>query len=189
MSRTPEAARSGSGRARTRRAGSDSRRAQMGLDFAVGAGVFLLAVAAVVAFTPAMFDPYADADSDNLAAADRATAHLADGLLAADPAAPSSLDVGCTAALFDEENVTGARALNCSFDPNESLDQLLGVDGNVRASIHPMNESPNNASSLAYGGETVTLDRSADSVPLDVTAAHRIVLLDGERYRLTVRVW
>lgn len=161
----------------------------MTLDFAIGAGVFLLAVAAVVTFIPGMFDPYADAGSGNPAAADRAAAHLSDGLLAADPAEPSTLDVGCTAALFDEENATGAHALDCPFDPDEPLDLLLGVDGDVHVSIHPVNERPNESSSLAYGGETVTLERGSDGAPLDVTTAHRIVLLDGERYRLTVRMW
>ena len=172
-------------------------RAQTPIDFAVGASVFLLTLAFVVAFVPSLFDPFAAADTASPLVSDRVAAALAADVLAASPAEPGVLSPACTVAFF-EANDTLAGDADCATDITASPDAQFGLDRDVQVVIHPLNESapadnPETRSiPTRYGTfEDVVLSRSGspDDAAGDVTVSQRLVSLHGEQYRLTVRVW
>ena len=181
-------------------------RAQTQIDFAVGAGVFLVALAFVIAFVPALFEPFAATESaspivsDRIAAAtvDTLGASSAEGLHA--PTEPGVLSPGCTVAFFTA-NTTLNGTLDCPFDAGDDPATLFGHDGDVQVIVHELDGSaPRDETELpgvdiateAGTFENVTLSRaSADPLGAtdDTTVSGRIVSLDGQQYRLTVRVW
>ena len=181
-------------------------RAQTQIDFAVGAGVFLVALAFVVAFVPALFEPFAAAESASPVVSDRIAAATVDtlGVSAADglhaPTEPGVLSPGCTVAFFTA-NTTLNGSLNCPFDASEDPATLFGHDGDVQVVVHELDgRAPRDDTELpgvdlvteAGTFENVTLSRaSADPLEAtdDTTVSGRIVSLDGQQYRLTVRVW
>lgn len=64
----------------------NGNRAQTPIDFTVGAGVFLLTLAFVIAFVPTLFDPFSAAATASPVVSDRVAAGVAGDLLAASPA-------------------------------------------------------------------------------------------------------
>ncbi|WP_123623447.1 hypothetical protein [Halorubrum sp. CSM-61] len=173
-------------------------RAQTPIDFAVGAGVFLLTLAFVIAFVPTLFDPFSAAETASPMVSDRVAAGVAGDLLATSPADPGVLDPLCTVAFFAPER--GAPASDCRFDADDDPADHFGIDGDVQVIVHALNErnpgeNPANVS-IATAEETfdgVELIRPADgpsgTAADDVTVSQRLVSIDGEQYRLTVRVW
>lgn len=188
------------------RAGVSGRRAQTQIDFAVGAGVFLLALAFVVAFVPTLFDPFTAAETAAPVVGNRVAAGTLDLLGASSTPGstlhaatkPGVLSPACTVAFF-ETNGTLATERDCPFDPDEDLDVLFELDGDLGVIIHELNESAPaenpavvDVETRAGSFEDVTLSRStADpTAPVDdVTVSGRIVSVNGRQYRLTVRVW
>ncbi|MFC7186924.1 DUF7287 family protein [Halorubrum yunnanense] len=189
-----------SGEPRTRGpALGETARAQTPIDFAIGASVFLLTLAFVVAFVPTLFDPFTAADTASPLVSDRVAAGLAGDLLAASPAEPGVLSPACTVAFF-ESNATLGTDADCHPAAAESPTAHFGIDGDVQVVIHALNETrpSENASTLTiptrHGTfEDVELSRSTDGGGAtgggDVTVSRRLVSLDGTQYRLTVRVW
>ncbi|GAB3693044.1 DUF7287 family protein [Halorubrum pallidum] len=173
-------------------------RAQTPIDFAVGAGVFLLTLAFVVAFVPSLFDPFAAADTASPLVSDRVAAALADDVLAASPAEPGVLSPACTVAFFESDD-TIADDAGCADNISESPAAQFGLDRDVQVVIHHLNESapsenPANVTIPTRHGtfEGVELDRTTGGSPTpggEVTVSQRLVSLHGEQYRLTVRVW
>ena len=162
-------------------------RAQTVIDFAIGAGVFLIAVGVVFAFVPSMFEPFSTAGGSSPIVADRTADHLTGSMLAADPANPSMLSAACTAAFFSGEEIDGA---DCGFDPDEEITALLGTgDRNVNVTIRALGDSPSTGPAQTHPGIENPLTRGTDGIPLDVSTASRIVLIEGDRYRLVVKVW
>lgn len=159
-------------------------RAQTGIDFLVGATVFLIAVGFVFAFVPSMFAPFGGSGVNDALIADRSAAYLAEYALVEDPANPGVLSTACTAAFFDED---GVRAENhgCDFDHTQidDLTALLGLQEwkNAQITIGEPDEVPT---------ENITMQRGDDppSAGSD-TVSQRVVSIEGETYELRVRVW
>jgi hypothetical protein len=162
-------------------------RAQTTLDFAIGASIFLLAVAFVFGFVPTMLDPFTSSEDGRLVLADRTAQHLADDALAESPARPSRLNSTCTAEFFAAADLTGSD--DCGFTPSEETSSLLATgDYAVDVTIHELDTSPSDPVDFTFEDETISLHRGPESVG-DNVVAHRVVLLEGTQYRLTVRVW
>lgn len=134
-------------------------RGQTAIDFVVGVGLFVLAVAFVLAFVPSMFAPFFGGGVGDSLVTDRSVAYLADQELVADPSTPGVLDESNVKKFFDEE---------CSDPP---LAEQLGIDtDNVYITM----------------GEEWTCGLPPDGAE---TASQRLVTLDGERHILRVVVW
>ena len=156
-------------------------RGQTTLDYAIGIGIFLIAVVFVIGFIPGIFEPFAQAQTHATISnrvADRAASDLLG--IGVDP---TDLNVSCTEAFF-EGTVPG----HCQFDTTE-LNDAFGV--NERYQLNLTIEDSTGITSLSDGGTPVRL--AAGDPPPDrhrsVTVAQRAVYLDGETYRLLVRVW
>lgn len=165
-------------------------RGQTTLDFGIGAGLFVVALVFVVAFVPTIFDPFYTGSSANLVVADRAASTLASDVLATSTADAGSLSTGCVVA-FADSNQTLANE-RCANDPSVSdLDETLSLSGrNVNVSIHAMNGTADEPAEIEWEGESVALTwNNSNSIPTDVAFATRTVRIDGQQYRMTVRVW
>lgn len=168
-----------------------THRGQTVIDFGIGAGVFIIAVGIVFVFVPSMFEPFSTAAGSSPIVADRTADHLTGSLLVADPASPSMLSTACTAA-FLGENETLATNANCGFDVTDSTADLLGVDArNVNVTIRELGDSPSTGPAVerSVDGTPYTFTRGTDGIPSDVSTASRVVQIDGDRYRLVVKVW
>ncbi len=129
--------------------------------------MFLLAVAFVFAFVPAMLDPFTAAGGSALIVADGTASHLAEDALAETPRRPNVLDESATKAFFDADE--------CELD-GDPIDEALADGDRIDVTLVPLDEG--DEESCGSGGP-------AD----DVAVAQRLVTLDGDQYRLTVRVW
>lgn len=171
----------------------ETGRGQTTLDFAVGAGVFLLAIAGVIVGMSAFFDPFVGVQSQTLTVADGSAAQLAEGVLAVDGAEPGVLSGPCTVAFFtaDDALADDHGCMNGTTD----FASALGIEGyNAEIVIHEPTDPVTQEATvqLPVDGTTYTVDlrrANSASVPTDVSVARRIVSLDGTIYRLTVRVW
>ena len=164
----------------------DSRRGQTTLDFAVGMSVFLLTVIFVISFAPTMFDPFAGGTGTKLVVADRAATTLSGDLLATSTAEPSVLSAGCVAEFFNEDVEGASCTASADFD---DFDGSLSLDGrNADVTIHSLSASASDPATPEWASDGLTRSNSG-SVPSDVAVAARTVSIDGETYRLTVRVW
>jgi len=147
-----------------------SSRGQTGIDFLVGATVFLIAVGFVFAFVPSMFAPFFTGGTGDTLTADRTATTLAETELVADPANPVLLDEdttreffeGCTATQLDDDLALGTENVNVSI---ESGGEVHVIDG----------------TELSCGDEPPA--RSS------VTVSQRYVSIDRDHYTLTVRIW
>ena len=158
----------------------DADRGQTTLDFAVAMGIFLTTVLFVLAYAPTMFDPFAGGTGTKLVVADRAATTLSADVLAASTAQPGVLSAGCVKEFFGGDSYDGCPA-------EDSLDETLSLDGrNANVTIHELNGSVPESPSWAPGDPHRA---TSDSVPTDVAVATRTVSIEGEQYRLTVRVW
>ena len=179
----------------------EDARAQTPIDFAVGAGVFLLTLAFVIAFVPTVFDPFTAAETASPVVSDRVAAGVAGDLLAASPAEPGVLSPACTAAFFEagEGNATPADTAGCPEEIETDTAAQFGLDEEVLVVIHALNESDpsENASTVPietrHVSRNVTLRRGPDDTDDlndgDASVSQRVVSIDGDQYRLTVWVW
>ena len=167
-----------------------TNRAQTVIDFGVGAGVFIIAVGIVFAFVPTLFEPFSTAAGSSPVVADRTANHLSGSLLAADPATPSVLSAACTAAFFGANESLG-EAADCEFDASESPTELLGVDKDVNVTVRNLSASPTTGPAVTrtVDGVDYTLTRGASNPASEVTVASRAVMIEGDQYRLVVKVW
>lgn len=138
----------------------ETERGQTALDFAVAIGVFVLAMAFVLAFVPSMFAPFFGMGAADGLVADRSASYLADNKLAADPAQPGALDQEKVDTFFD----------NCATNSSSWLAGELGV-GTDNIHIQLAEDSCGNDPD---GAETVS---------------KRIVTVDGDQRTLEVTVW
>jgi hypothetical protein len=163
------------------------RRAQTTVDFAIGAGIFLLVVAFVFAFIPGTFTPFVDADQPQ--SADRAAATLAGGELG-NPDQPYVLDHACTATFFDHFRNGANAPATCRFDHEAgTLNEALGVPNttNVNVSIRHQDGT---IRSINHDGNTITLAAGEGRPPrTPMTSARRTVWVDGAVSRLVVYAW
>ena len=174
-------------------------RAQTPIDFAVGAGVFLLTLAFVIAFVPTLFDPFSAAETASPVVSDRVAAAVAGDLLAASPAEPGVLSPGCTVAFFTADDGLADDA-GCGFNASAPPSEQFGLDGDVQVIVHALDErapseNPATVTIVTEHGtfEDVDLDR-ATGTPTgtsrdDITVSRWLVSIHGTQYRLTVRMW
>lgn len=154
-------------------------RGQTSFDFAVGMGVFLIAVGFVLTFIPGIFAPFSVGSGGDEIVGDRVASSLSEDVLVANPGSRASLNRDCTIAFFDENS----SVTHCRFNDSASLSAIVGVK-HSRVNV-----------SLRRNGEIATLNGTAltaGSVPPpdgDVTAAQRVVGIDGDLYQLLVRIW
>lgn len=169
-------------------------RGQTTLDFGVGASVFLLTVLFAVVYAPTLFDPFAGGTGTTLLVADRAATSLSADYLATSTAAPGTLSATCVGTFFEADLADTVQGASCDASGDlEAFDDLLSLDGrSASVTIHAL-DSPA-SQPVAETDETWIEDgqltRSNDeSVPSDVGVATRTVSIEGQQYRLTVRVW
>ncbi|SNR51141.1 DUF7287 family protein [Halorubrum vacuolatum] len=156
-------------------------RGQTVLDFAIGMSVFLLAVAFVFAFVPSLLEPFATNKGANTIIAERGAAHLTETSLSAG-SAPGVLSTACTVGFFEGEDPSG-EACGWTHDA-DALEEEIGAGEFTSVNV-----------TITRGGEVVSIGRESlaggDDPPPDasISTASRIVDLNGETHRLTVRVW
>lgn len=172
-----------------------ANRGQTVLDFVVGMSVFLIAVGFTFAFVPSLLEPFTAGEGAKVIVAERGAAHLVETSLSA--GAPSALHAGCTreffggdaaadacdwehdaAALNDELGVRSVRGLNVTVT---SAGTPVGIDAD--GGVAPADTVDETA------GAAVLAGGPAPPSSASVSAGSRIVDLDGETYRLTLRVW
>ncbi|SEO35522.1 hypothetical protein SAMN04487948_10231 [Halogranum amylolyticum] len=175
-------------------------RAQTTIDFAIGAGVFLLAVAFVVAFIPGMLDPYEGIQRETVTA-DRVATQLSTDLLG-DPNEPYTLDTDCTVAFFGDTSPTTCRFTGSDLTERISVGDTQSVDVMLVADL----DDDDAATTLCWDTDSESLVEEGAAVcdvdellveqtsdpPTDtgsVVVAHRIVSLANTDVTLLVRMW
>lgn len=159
-------------------------RGQTTLDFAIGAGVFLIAIAFVMAFVPGMFVPF-DANTGTLSA-DRAADSLANDLLGS-PSQPGVVNTTCTAAFFNQTTGnpvaidvdTECRFGSGATEPGE----VFGVSDRINVTIEDFDGTV-----VEYSGSTLSAGKDP-SAGASVSTVRRTIMFDGDSKRLVVRVW
>ncbi|WP_224332170.1 DUF7287 family protein [Haloprofundus halobius] len=188
---------------RDRPIGRADARAQTTIDFAIGAGVFLLAVAFVVAFVPSMLSPFADGGQEDTVVADRVASQLVGGTLSA-PDTPYRVDSEC-AAVFFGASVTGDP--DCGFDPGAAtVNDRVGVSDGVHLNVTLDGDRTGDGvdrlcwddderrvvEADADGCDAANRFEAGPTPPADsssVVVAWRAVSMAGEAGHLEVRVW
>ena len=168
-------------------------RGQTTLDFAIGTSVFLLTVVFVVAYAPTLFDPFAGGTGADLLVADRAATSLSADLLAVSTAEPGTLSAGCVAAFFEEDGSLADEECAIDFDiaGESAFEKALSLDArNADVTIHEPEASTDVPAEIHWNGTDIEMTRSnSGGDPSDVAVATRTVSIEGDQYRLTVRVW
>lgn len=143
---------------------SRDSRAQTGLDFVVGVGLFLLVLGFLVQFVPGMLAPYSD-DAELPVVAERVTMRLTDAQLGT-PESPGELDGAKTKNFFDAgdpdpDGVADGYSVNVTAEGN--VTDILGDDVRSVGDIPPKDGT--------------------------VAVVRRVVSIEGADVRFTVRVW
>jgi hypothetical protein len=168
-------------------------RGQTTLDFAIGTSVFLLAVVFVVTYAPTLFDPFAGGTGTDLLIADRAATSLSADLLAVSTAEPGTLSAGCVAAFFEGNGTLADQECATDFGVagESAFEESLSLDvRTANVTIHDPGTSADVPAEIRWDETDVEMTRSnTGGVPSDVAVATRTVSIEGQQYRLTVRVW
>lgn len=164
---------------------NSSDRAQTAFDFLAGVTVFLVTVAFVLSFVPGMFQPFESDTGANMVAADRSAALLASAALVENVTAPGVLNETCTAEFFDADGDVE----ECPYDADAGhLPAALGLDETTGVNV-TIEDSSGVLSVTGDGGSVDTAAGRAPPVTAEVVVGERIVIVDGERGTLHVRVW
>nr|WP_049918564.1 hypothetical protein [Haloferax larsenii] len=158
---------------RDRSSGRERRRsrAQTTIDYAIGVGIFLLAVAWVISTVPQVVQPFDDTQ-DRPLVANRAADRLAGDVLSTS-GERTVLDSECVDGFFD--NATPPA--DCRYDTGP-VAEAVGVSDRYDVNV------------TLLQNEAVVESRG-DVVPSSgrAIAARRTVLIDGRVHQLLVRVW
>jgi hypothetical protein len=159
------------------------RRGQTTIDFAIGAGVFLVVVAFVVSFVPGMFAPFED--PDRAQEADRVATRLSTDALG-DPSDPYALNETCTEEFFHQMRGNGSAPATCRFDrTTTAVGPTFGIDDvAVNATVERLSDG------TVVSGDDVSF-AAGDPAPTtgSLAVARRVVTYEGAAYRLVVRAW
>lgn len=165
-------------RRRDQTTGTERSRAQTTIDYAVGVGIFLLAIAWVVGTVPQIVQPFDDAQ-DRPLVANRAADRLADDALSP-PGEQTVLLTECVDGFFQNASPPAT----CEYDTGPVHD-AVGVDDTYDVNV-----------TLLHNGSVATLSDGSDATRGDpvpssgqVVTARRSVLVDGQLHQLLVRVW
>jgi hypothetical protein len=167
-------------RRRGRAARADRSRGQSTIDYGIGAVIFVLTVAFVLAFTPTLLQPFVGGAQDDYATADRVADQLSTDLLG-EPSEPYVLDKTCTDEFLDG-NFTAAATSICRYSGNDR-NEALGLNDNTNVYVELVK--------LEDGPDTV-VDSVGDEPGTGgptVASASRQVLYHGEQHQLRVKVW
>jgi len=157
-------------------------RAQTTIDFAIGIGLFLLVVAFVVAFVPTIFTPFQSTEGPQTA--DRIATSLSTDRLG-DPSEPHVLNGTCTAGFFDQLDGGGPAPSTCRFNTSaDTTGEVFTLDRS-----REVNVTVRDANGSVVDGGTRLAAGPAPPETTSVTAATRVVSLDGHARRLVVRTW
>ena len=157
-------------------------RAQTTIDFAIGIGLFLLVVAFVVAFVPTIFTPFQSTEGPQTA--DRIATSLSTDRLG-DPSEPYVLNATCTDGFFGQLHDNGSAPSDCRFNTSATTTRemfTLDRPRNVNVTVRYANGSVVDSGDRLAAGPTPPETTS-------VSAATRVVSLDGHPRRLVVRTW
>lgn len=150
-------------------------RGQTGLDFVVGIGLFLLAMAFLVGFAPNMVASHTDSPELPLVA-DRATAHLTEQTLG-DGGRPAVLDTACADAFFAATGTCGG------VDMARPLPELVGIAAPGDSTSYDVYVA------LQVDGTTKTRGEKPPATATSTSLSRRLVVYDGKNAYLTVTVW
>lgn len=164
--------------------GTDAERGQATVDYAIGMGVFLVAIVFVFGFAPSIFAPFTvDTDSTTVLA-DRSADRLSADLLVDDPTDPAELNRTCTEGFFDAD---GSAPAGCRYDDTTdgaNLTDSLGLASTANVNV-----------TLRRGGTLASLDGTPLAVGdspagnSDILVARRLVSIGTDEYRLLLRMW
>jgi hypothetical protein len=157
-------------------------RAQTTIDFAIGIGLFLIVVAFVVAFVPTIFTPFQSTEGPQTA--DRIATSLSTGQLG-DPSEPYVLNETCTNGFFEQLDDGPPAPSSCQFNTSATTTrELFTLDRtrDINVTIRHANGTIADTGTRLAAGPTPPETTS-------VTAATRVVSLDGHSRRLIVRTW
>jgi len=155
------------------------------LDYAIGVGIFFVAVTFVLATIPGMFSPFIGAGDTQVS--DRVATSLATERLGS-PEDPFVLDRDCTVAFFQQLNGTNPDVdpADCRFDTNATtVQEMFGLDSAQGVQLRVQNAT---GGSAVLDGTALEAGRSPPS-SVSVTTARRTVSIDGTTYWLEVRAW
>lgn len=158
-------------------------RAQTVLDFVIGMSVFLAVVAFTFAFVPSLVEPYTAGEGATIIVAERGAAQLVESSLTTGGSV-ATLSHVCTVAFFDG---TESPPPECDWDANaDDLHAEIGAQ-----EFRGLNLTITRGGVVETIGEDSVSMRAGQAPPrtASVSAASRIVDIDGETYRLTLRVW
>ena len=158
-------------------------RSQTVLDFVIGMSVFLGVVAFTFAFVPSLLEPYAVGEGATVIVAERGAAQLAESSLVG-AGSTATLSPACTRAFFDGAD---PGTVDCNWESNaDALHRELGVD-----EFRGLNVTVTRNGTVETVGADAVRMRAGPAPPTgeSVAAASRIVDVDGETHRLTLRVW
>lgn len=153
-------------------------RGQATIDYGIGAVIFVLSVAFVLAFTPTLLGPFVGGAQDDYATADRVADQLSTDLLG-EPSKPYVLNKTCADNFFD-----GTFGGPCRHGPSGATpNEVLGLKDrtNVYVALVELQSGPDNVKKElgdppGAGGPTVA-------------SASRQVLYNGTQHQLLVKVW
>ncbi|MFB6282194.1 MAG: hypothetical protein ABEH78_02525 [Haloferacaceae archaeon] len=175
-------------------------RGQTPLDFAIGAGIFVVAVVFVVAFVPSMTAPFEGGAGERTVAADRAATRLAEGLLGS-RSTPATLDADCTVGFFADEDTA------CGYDAGASLTGQLGLPDyrNVRVEFLADLDADGDDEVVCYDEDAVlgdepfvpegdadcdvTFRAGSTGTSSSMSVSRRSVAVETVGATMTVRVW
>lgn len=160
--------------------GPDRDRAQTVQDFAVGVGIFLLAVAFVFTFVPTIITPFADAGGASTAQADRIAATIVEDASTGD-GNEIDMDVFDNGNQYDGDSEELADALGLRKSNGHAIDR-------VNITVVEIDEvGHSNPTYVAESGDTYDGQVGASATRI-VTTSDGSTTCDPA-CRLTVRVW
>ncbi|WP_049980473.1 DUF7287 family protein [Halolamina rubra] len=158
-------------------------RGQTVLDYAIGVGIFLVAVMFVVATIPGMFAPFVGAGDAQIA--DRVATSLSTERLGA-PDEPYLLERDCTVAFFGRLDGDDPDADGCRFDTSaDTLQEMFALDSSQAIQVRI---EKSDGAAAVIDGRTLSAGGDPPS-SVSVTTARRTVAIDGTTYWLEVRAW
>jgi len=164
------------------RRGVDDR-GQTVLDYAIGVGIFFVALMFVVATIPGMFAPFVGTGDTQVA--DRVATSVATGSLGS-PDEPYVLDQRCTVAFFDQLRDGTSAPADCRFDTSATtIGEMFALDS--AQSIRLQFEDAEGGIATIDGTTLAAGESPPDGV--SVTIARRTVGIDGTTYWLEVHAW
>lgn len=163
-------------------------RGQLAVDFAVGVGIFLLAVTFVSVFTYTIIGPFTSTTSSDAVVANQASNHFAETAFT-DTESPGSastqLDRYCVDAFFADETTATSQ---CRFEytaANVDAEFTTPLGTSVSIRIEQLNGTTLTQYSSVAGSDLTY--QTSQPVASDATTS-RIVLIDGQAYALVVEI-